>query len=279
MMKLKLIFEKSCSLQIPYENLIAGCAMEMTIEQLFNGNDKSEFELCNGWEFDLGGYQKSRYYQLQIYSYIIDPTEQLEKIKTLLTKTDITVKQVEIQKEKNKQIIDLIVPIDDLQIPVQLMVTTKDRGRQTGYEQTMPSIMDNQKKIKYLAPKKETQIATLIEEVVYYMDLIPEMMSYFRLYQILHEEIIEGRKVVECMQKGENAHLFSKERKESFFSEEWCADRKDKWSLYMKRMHLEELSFEDMFRTCKNFMEPIWDAVHNEEIFFGDWMPEPERFI
>ena len=44
-------------------------------------------------------------------------------------------------------------------------------------------------------------------------------------------------------------------------------------------MQIEGLQYEEMILTVKKFIEPLWEAIQKEEIFFGDWMPEPERYI
>ena len=67
--------------------------------------------------------------------------------------------------------------------------------------------------------------------------------------------------------------------KASFFDGDWSLERREMWSVFIKRMHIEDLLFEELFQTCQKFMEPLWDAIQKDEIFFGDWMPEPERFI
>ena len=111
------------------------------------------------------------------------------------------------------------------------------------------------------------------------MDFIPDISAYSRLYQIIHREMIEGRKVVELLQKDKTRGLYSKEREHHFFEEEWSAERKEKWTFFVKKMQIEGLQYEEMILPVKKFIEPLWEAIQKEEIFFGDWMPEPERYI
>ena len=279
MKTLNLIYEKSNSLRIPYENLIAGCAIEVVIENLFKTKKTSLLELCNGWEYNMAGYQRYRYNQIMVYSYLPHQNQMEHFLEECFQQTIISIKEIRIIEEQKLQVADLIVLLDELAVAVQLLIYEKDQKKEAGEYRSLPSVLDNQKKLNYVSAKMEVQIADLIEEIVYYMDFIPDMSSYYRLYQIIHREMIEGRKVVDYLKKVVNKDLFSDERKASFFDGDWSLERREMWSVFIKRMHIEDLLFEELFQTCQKFMEPLWDAIQKDEIFFGDWMPEPERFI
>ena len=279
MRTLNLLYEKSNSLRIPYENLIAGCAMEIVIENLFKVKKKVGFELCNGWEFNIAAYQRFRGNQVIVCSYLAHRNEVGQYLEDCFQDTIVSMKEFRNLEEKKLQVADLIVQLDELQIAVQILIREKDKKKEAGDMMSLPSILDNQKKINYVSAKREVQIADLIEEMVYYVDFIPDMNSYYRLYQIIHREMIEGRKVVEFLQKNKTKSFISKEREHAFFEEEWSTERKEKWSLFLKKMQIEGPKFEEMFQTVKKFMGPLWESVQKDEIFFGDWMPEPERYL
>lgn len=65
----------------------------------------------------------------------------------------------------------------------------------------------------------------------------------------------------------------------SFFDRDWSVERREMWALFAKRMHIEDLFFEDLFQTCQNFITIMGRCSKGwgQEIFFGDWMPEPEK--
>ena len=279
MKTLNLIYEKSNSLRIPYENLIAGCAMEVVIENLFKTKKTSLLELCNGWEFNMAGYQRYRYHQIIVCSYLPHQNSLEHFLEECFHQSTISIKEIRILEDPKLQVADLTVSLDEITVEVQLLIREKDSKKEAGEYRSLPSVLDNQKKINYVSAKLEVQIADIMEEIVYYVDFMPDMLSYYRLYQMIHREMVEGRKVVEYLKKSVNKDLFSNERKVSFFDRDWSVERREMWALFAKRMHIEDLFFEDLFQTCQNFMEPLWDAVQKDEIFFGDWMPEPERFI
>lgn len=274
--KMKILFEKSNSLQIPYENLIAGCAIETIIELLFAKGKKTGLELCNGKEFSIAGYQKKCFDRMELR---VKPNAEADLRQILENCFENSCVSLDREAGKKEGKFSALVQIDQIQVSIQLLITAKRNEKENKQIRAIPSILDNQKKISFDEYLIEAEIAECLETIAYYMDLIPEIEAYYRLYEIIHSEMVEGRKIVELIQKGSQAKLFTPERKEELFAQEFCGERFEKWNLFMKKMKIEEPDFEQLFRTCKNFAMPLWDAVSKNELFFGDWMPELERFL
>ena len=54
---------------------------------------------------------------------------------------------------------------------------------------------------------------------------------------------------------------------------------KKKWQQYAKHRKEQYDDWEIMVKRITNFLNPIWNALCEDEIFFDDWMPELERFL
>ena len=54
---------------------------------------------------------------------------------------------------------------------------------------------------------------------------------------------------------------------------------KKKWKVFLRSIHSKEPAWEQVMERFVSFFEPIWKAVAEDFIFFGDWMPELNRFL
>ena len=54
---------------------------------------------------------------------------------------------------------------------------------------------------------------------------------------------------------------------------------KKKWKVFLRSIKEKEPQWEMVIERFLCFFEPIWQAVIEDFVFFGDWMPELNRFL
>ena len=80
------------------------------------------------------------------------------------------------------------------------------------------------------------------------LELIQDMTPYLKLYEIVTKCPLEGRKVQE--------HLYI------LCCKEYVKMQESLWNAVL----------------CA-FLEPIWKNITEDKIFFGDWMPQLQRYF
>ena len=54
---------------------------------------------------------------------------------------------------------------------------------------------------------------------------------------------------------------------------------KRKWKAFLRSIHSKEPSWTVTMDRFLQFFGPIWKAIVEDTVFFGDWMPELGRFL
>ena len=54
---------------------------------------------------------------------------------------------------------------------------------------------------------------------------------------------------------------------------------KKRWEKYVRKQGIENVSWETVLHRIVLFLRPVWNAMCRDEVFFGDWMPDLERYL
>ena len=54
---------------------------------------------------------------------------------------------------------------------------------------------------------------------------------------------------------------------------------KKRWEKYVRKQGMENVSWETVLHRIVLFLRPVWNAMCRDEVFFGDWMPDLERYL
>lgn len=280
-MLMKSMYAKSKSLSIPYENLLAGCAIEKVIEQLFSDKEKENFALAGASCLGMSYYQKClpkrialRYFEKEGYPDLI-----YNSLCTNFLETGIELDLDRLIEKKEELKVIVKVPIEQIVIEIELELKPAILGKSYGARESIQSILGNNRKISYFNYAREGEIAEKIEHCFYYMELIPEMETYSELFHLLEHQVLQGRKVRDCLYKINTKGIFTKERREEYLSYHENRELEERWMNYSKRMKMNELTWKEVINKCNRFIQPIAKSLEEEDLFFGDWMPELERFM
>jgi len=278
---MKSMYAKSKSLSIPYENLLAGCAQELVIEQLFLDKEKVNFALANDSYLGMSYYQKGLAKKISLRYF--EKEESSNSIMDVLgatfheTKIELISEQL-IDKNGELRVV-VKVPIERLIIEIELELKPALLGKSYGSRESIQSILGNNRKLAYFRYAREGEIAEKIDQCLYYMELIPDMESYSELFYLLEKDVLQGRKVRDCLHKINTKGIYDRERRQEYLSYSNNKELEERWMSYSKRMKMTELTWKAVIEKCNRFIQPIVKSLEEDELFFGDWMPELERFM
>ena len=113
------------------------------------------------------------------------------------------------------------------------------------------------------------------------MELIPEMSAYDTAYQILCTEAVDGRHIRDMLGEFCEKELLIPEmaRAEEIISYQNYSYMRKRWEKYLRHRSRKEPSWQEVMTVLEGFLPRIWKSLCEDEVFFGDWMPELGRFL
>lgn len=277
---------KSEELKIPYENLLSAFVIEEAV-MAFCGSDEAEnFRLKNNNILSLEYYRRKAPTRLE---YVILSEEELTVRNVIhrMSKIFQNEKKAElwwkyrVEKEDEGICVYLSAKIEELQIPVQLVLEQeKEEPSEPSYEELHP-FLEEERSVEYLHYPIEGILAEHFIRIMRDMELINDMGSYYVLYELLSKEMNSSRKVteqIESLAKEQRIPL-KKERFEMFEGYQSSSYMKKKWKSYLKKEKKKTPSFEEVMKVMIAYYRPIWDSLAEGNYYLGDWMPELMRYL
>jgi hypothetical protein len=169
----------------------------------------------------------------------------------------------------------------NMEVPVSLALRPiRGEGLKPGVRQDKLLAL-GERELTYPIYAPENRLSHGIFTIVERLELISDMESYYEVYQILKNESLKGRRVVEEMRLLVDAspRVKKEQRLEQVAGYRSYAYMKKRWKQYLHNHGREPLSWEDVLDLILVFLKPIWHCLCNDEVFFDDWMPEIGRFI
>lgn len=277
---------KSEELKIPYENLLSAFVIEEAV-MAFCGSDEAEnFRLKNNSILSLEYYRRKAPTRLE---YVILSEEELTVRNVIhrMSKIFQNEKKAElwwkyrVEKEDEGICVYLSAKIEELQIPVQLVLEQeKEEPSEPSHEELHP-FLEEERSVEYLHYPMEGILAEHFIRIMRDMELINDMGSYYILYELLSKEMNSSRKVTEQMESlaKEQKIPLKKERFEMFEGYQSSSYMKKKWKSYLKKEKKKTPSFEEVMKVMIAYYRPIWDSLAEGNYYLGDWMPELMRYL
>lgn len=277
---------KSEELKIPYENLLSAFVIEEAV-MAFCGSDEAEnFRLKNNNILSLEYYRRKAPTRLE---YMILSEEELTVRNVIHRMSRIfqNEKKAElwwkyrVEKEDEGICVYLSAKIEELQIPVQLVLEQeKEEPSEPSHEELHP-FLEEDRSVEYLHYPMEGILAEHFIRIMRDMELINDMGSYYILYELLSKEMNSSRKVteqIESLAKEQKIPL-KKERFDMFEGYQSSSYMKKKWKSYLKKEKKKTPSFEEVMKVMIAYYRPIWDSLAEGNYYLGDWMPELMRYL
>lgn len=277
---------KSEELKIPYENLLSAFVIEEAVTAVCESDEAENFRLKNNSILSLEYYRRKAPTRLE---YVILSEEELTVRNVIhrMSKIFQNEKKAElwwkyrVEKEDEGICVYLSAKIEELQIPVQLVLEQeKEEPSEPSHEELHP-FLEEDRSVEYLHYPMEGILAEHFIRIMRDMELINDMGSYYILYELLSKEMNSSRKVteqIESLAKGQKIPL-KKERFDMFEGYQSSSYMKKKWKSYLKKEKKKTPSFEEVMKVMIAYYRPIWDSLAEGNYYLGDWMPELMRYL
>ena len=277
---------KSEELEIPYENLLSAFVIEEAITAVCESDEAENFRLKNNSILSLEYYRRKAPTRLE---YMILSEEELTVRNVIhrMSKIFQNEKKAElwwkyrVEKEDEGICVYLSAKIEELQIPVQLVLEQeKEEPSEPSHEELHP-FLEEERSVEYLHYPMEGIFAEHFIRIMRDMELINDMGSYYILYELLSKEMNSSRKVteqIESLAKEQKIPL-KKERFDMFEGYQSSSYMKKKWKSYLKKEKKKTPSFEEVMKVMIAYYRPIWDSLAEGNYYLGDWMPELMRYL
>lgn len=277
---------KSEELKIPYENLLSAFVIEEAVTAVCESDEAENFRLKNNSILSLEYYRRKAPTRLE---YVILSEEELTVRNVIhrMSKIFQNEKKAElwwkyrVEKEDEGICVYLSAKIEELQIPVQLVLEQeKEEPSEPSHEELHP-FLEEERSVEYLHYPMEGILAEHFIRIMRDMELINDMGSYYILYELLSKEMNSSRKVteqIESLAKEQKIPL-KKERFDMFEGYQSSSYMKKKWKSYLKKEKKKTPSFEEVMKVMIAYYRPIWDSLAEGNYYLGDWMPELMRYL
>lgn len=277
---------KSEELKIPYENLLSAFVIEEAVTAFCGSDEAENFRLKNNSILSLEYYRRKAPTRLE---YVVLSEEELivRNVIHRMSKIFQNEKKAElwwkyrVEKEDEGICVYLSAKIEELQIPVQLVLEQEKEEPSEPSREELHPFLEEERSVEYLHYPMEGILAEHFIRIMRDMELINDMGSYYILYELLSKEMNSSRKVteqIESLAKEQRIPL-KKERFEMFEGYQNSSYMKKKWKSYLKKEKKKTPSFEEVMKVMIAYYRPIWDSLAEGNYYLGDWMPELMRYL
>lgn len=281
---------KSEELHIPFSNLLPSAIVEYMLSVLSESEYAKQLWLKNCSRFGLESYRRKPLFTLSFYydggkeKMLSQEMLQamLQVLKEAFTEKDLSGETTVTVIEDNKHYkVDIVVTMGMICVPVTLNFDLLENDSIKPYEGEIRLFMQNNRMIKFLQYPTEQVLAECFVTILEKMELINDLSVYQEIYAIAKRESVDGRKVQQqIIDTGRKRELvFRKKRFETILSYADYTYMKKKWKAYLKREKKTTPSWEEVMDMLGRFFTPLWQAITEDTIFLGDWMPELLRYL
>lgn len=289
---------KSEELGIPFSDLLAGYVLEELMYLIEDSPFSLFLWLKNSNIFGIEQYRKRNTLTLD-FAYMTDklamkkeevvPGQKLslkmayvmlahilkvDKVPEISWKGRAAVKEDHVELE-------VVGEFEEMQVPIHIKVTELSEEGIVPIRKEITLFMQDNSKIPYLEYPAELILTEQLFIILKNMELIPEMHAYDRVYQILNSDAVDGRHIRELLFEfcTKEEIPFQEERVTEILSYRDYTYMRKRWEKYLRHRKRKEPSWNEVMELLEKFLPRIWTSLCEDEIFFGDWMPELGRFL
>lgn len=280
---------------MPFSNLLGGAALEDAVRRVSESEYGDRLWLRNGSVLGARQYQRRLFLKLQ-YDYIVFGTAQekhankrmlqelsegfCQRIFHGADECGFTFYVQDSLYNQNLQL-HLRAELENMEVPISIYVTPLWNEKRSSVRDFALSVIEEGVAVPYERHSTESALAQSFLEIVTKLEFLQNVGLYHEIYHMLSSRSIDGRKVRDCMEElcKEQGLPLEQERFEILAGYREYAYMKRKWKAFLRSIHSKEPSWTVTMDRFLQFFGPIWKAIVEDTVFFGDWMPELGRFL
>lgn len=122
----------------------------------------------------------------------------------------------------------------------------------------------------------ESTIAEKYDAILQRLEMTSRMKDFYDIYYLSNMYDFEGRKLQEAIMetlenRGTSYGKGSLNQITDFVND---SEMNKKWKQFLRQLKIKEPGFEEVLKGISCFLEPVWEAIVNEDEFFKMWNKE-----
>lgn len=278
--------EKSAQLQIPYPHLLQAFVLEEALLAVSESEEAEYFWLKNDSVLSIESYKRKAPVRLE---YVLHSEEEMT-VKGIIHRMSHIFENEEraefwwkyrVEKDGEQIRVYLRGRMDELQIPVELLISRQEDMNLKPEEAELRLFLQNNQTVHYLHYPVEGMLAEHFIRILKDMELLNDLSSYYVIYDLLKKEMNSTRKVTEQIELLAKLHHIPVEgaRFDIVSSYRESPYMKKRWKAYLKREKKQTPSFEEVMDILTAYFGPVWGSLEQGTYYLGDWMPELMRYL
>ena len=165
------------------------------------------------------------------------------------------------EKEEQGYLVYITGEWEEMKVPLVIRISPLVYHAAKPEKQKLQSVFFEKKCAVYQHFPVETYLAEQLFSILKFLELIPSMEVYDTTFRLLEQETVDGRHIYETLSYDTYTYM------------------KKRWEKYVRKQGIENVSWETVLHRIVLFLRPVWNAMCRDEVFFGDWMPDLERYL
>ncbi len=297
-MPAKELKKKSVTLGIPFADLLWGFLLEDFLCRVYESDFKDVLLLAGKTAVGVENYAKSNKERLEFY-YLeserkipagkLVPGQKLsaELLEALAQKLFPTAADEDIEwtaacvKAKDYYEWKLTGSYFEMQAPLSVRFIPTSGKNIYSHRWGLVPFMDGRRPVELIVYAPENQLSQYFYEIMDKLELISDMQAYDAVNQILKNEPVSGRHIMEEMEElsAKEPGILRESRMAQIAGYRDYVYMKKRWEQYQKAKGAAKEPWNDVIDRFTAFAAPVWRALCRNEIFFDDWMPELGRYL
>lgn len=292
--KLKIddIQKKADAVGVPFHNLLSGVILEHILIRLFESGFSRSVCVRNIDKLKIENYKKEAPLNIELQYFLREKVSSGIVVGKPISQEVLLVLAYELFPKKESEFLKwkirllekgiyAIANLENYEIPVEIKLFESKEEDFFPIEDVFEPIMETGKRIAVRLYPVEKRLADDYLEIFEKLELLGELTPYMDVVDITETSFISGRKFTEYfVENCEKKNVALKEDRlntiKSYVNNKHMLK---KWKTFTRIKKIYGKTWENTLARACDFINPIWDAVCKEEVFFDDWMPELGKFM
>lgn len=277
-LSMRLIQEKSRKLKIPYQNLLAACAGEWVLECFFREPSEEKLLVKRTSQLGLRAYKTGCFQDL--YLCILNPELEEPWLMQFLQGC-FPDTRFQIREENEGFCVLLEAAFDRIRVPVTLHIKCQEERKAQIVTFPLKLIYENDKTLTLPCFYPEAELSELFVDYFSLMELYPDMAALETIYSYAAGRNLNGKYMSIFLEEElkRRAMVLTQEAKEQYERSLTSKALQARFKGYLRSSKRKEPSFEAIHKVMTDLFGPVLEAVLKDQIFFGDWICDVQRYL